>query len=140
MDGYCLSGSVLEVLCYTVIEAAGYYNADQTAYMKVTLFQNERLVQFLIIISSVCAITTFILLELYNTTSSLRPESSNHTSPILTQTQMVRAVRTNPYSVSCLSQLLLSGSFAERITSYKSLCMHKAVRFLYHYIIMKKGR
>jgi len=72
------------------------------AYMKMTLFQNEQLIQFLVIISSVCAITTLILLELYNTTISLPPEGTNAISHILTQTQMVSALRTNLYSVSCL--------------------------------------
>jgi len=63
--------------------------------MKITLFQNDQLKKFLIIIAFVCAITTLILLQLHNTTTSLPPDSNIHISHILTQTQMVRALRTN---------------------------------------------
>jgi len=63
--------------------------------MKITLFQNDQLIKFLIIISFMCAIATLILLKLYNTDSSLPLDSNNNFSHILTQTQMVRALRTN---------------------------------------------
>jgi len=73
--------------------------------MKTTLFQNEQLIRFLIFISTVCAVATLILLQLYNTTSSLPPDTSNHISHILTQTQMVSTLRINriqyPVSNSC---------------------------------------